>query len=112
MVGRRHPGAPLHHELVFANHVHELNASEDGLRRSKRFETQHRLGDAFDRAMILLDDVVEVFNQPNGDGCFLRRLVGCALVHRHLDWRNSLVLSGVAARQTESISRASKSACF
>ena len=40
------------------NHVHELNASEDGLRRSKRFGTQHRLGDAFDRAMILLDDVL------------------------------------------------------
>jgi hypothetical protein len=65
LVGKRHPGATLHHELAFANHMHQLNARNDGLGRSKRFETRHRPADSFDRAMILLDDIVEIFNLPD-----------------------------------------------
>ncbi|KRB87027.1 hypothetical protein ASE07_20710 [Noviherbaspirillum sp. Root189] len=50
-----------------SNHMHQLNAGDDGLGGSKRFETQHHPGDSFDRAMILLDDIVEVFNLPDRD---------------------------------------------
>jgi hypothetical protein len=46
------------HELAFANQVHELDASQDRLRRPKRFEAEHRPGKAFDCAVILLHDVV------------------------------------------------------
>jgi hypothetical protein len=60
-------------------------------RRSKRFETEHRPRDTFDRTMILLDHVIEVFDLPNRDRdfAFLVQLhqcclVGAALVHRYL----------------------------
>jgi hypothetical protein len=60
-------------------------------RRSKRFEAQHRPRDTFDRAVILLDNVVEIFDLPNRDRYFAflvqllhRCLVGAALVHRYL----------------------------
>jgi hypothetical protein len=59
-------------------------------RRSKRSETEPRPRDAFDRAVILLDNVVEVFDLPNVDRYFAflvqllqRCLVGAALVHRY-----------------------------
>ena len=55
------------------------------------FEAEHRARNAFDRAVILLDNVVEVFDLPNRnwDIAFLvqllqRCLVGAALVHRYL----------------------------
>ena len=60
-------------------------------RRSKRFEAEHWPRDAFDRAVILLDNVVEIFDLPNRDRYFAflvqllqRCLVGAALVHRYL----------------------------
>jgi hypothetical protein len=78
------------HELTFANHVHQFDASQGGLRCLKRLETQHRPGERFDRAMVLLHDIVEVVDLPDRDRNFpfriqlLKcRLVGAALVHRH-----------------------------
>jgi len=32
LVGKRHLGAALHHELTFSNHVHQFNAGQDALR--------------------------------------------------------------------------------
>jgi hypothetical protein len=58
LVGQRH-AFTLQHELAFANHMHQFDAGQDRARRSKRFETEHRPRDAFDRAVILLDNVVE-----------------------------------------------------
>ena len=77
-------------ELSLANHVHELDPGQDLGGRSKGFETEHGSGDAFDGAVILLDDIVEVFDLTNlhrnflvfddlVDGCF----IGAALVHGH-----------------------------
>jgi hypothetical protein len=53
-----------------ANQVHELDASQDRLRRPKRFEAEHRPGKAFDCAVILLHDVVKVFDLPDRDRDF------------------------------------------
>ena len=57
----------------------------------ERFEVEHRPGNPFDGAMILLDDVVEVFTLAHQDWYVApgvdridRRLVGAALVHRDL----------------------------
>src|SRR5450830_1132655 len=32
LIGKRHLGAALHHELTFSNHVHQFNAGQDALR--------------------------------------------------------------------------------
>jgi hypothetical protein len=60
-------------------------------RRSKRFVAEHRPRDAFDRAVIMFDKVVEVFHLPNRDRHFAlliqmpqRCLIGAAFVHRYL----------------------------
>jgi hypothetical protein len=57
LVGKRHAIAARHDALPFANHVPELDAGQNTLRRSKRLETEHRAGDAFDGTMVLLDNV-------------------------------------------------------
>jgi hypothetical protein len=46
-VGRNH--------LTFLNHVHELDALQGDAGRAKGVEAQHRSGEPFDSAMILLD---------------------------------------------------------
>jgi hypothetical protein len=73
LVGQRH-AFTLQHELAFANHMHQFDAGQDRARRSKRFETEHRPRDTFDRAVILLDNVVEIFDLPNRDWNFTSRL--------------------------------------
>ena len=90
LVGHRHAVAAFDHELAFANHVHEFDASQDGLRRPERFKPKHRPGDALDGTMILLDDIVEILDLPDLDRdvslriqLVERSLVGAALVHRH-----------------------------
>jgi hypothetical protein len=47
-------------KLAFANQMHQFDAGQNRARRSKRFETEHRPRDTFDRAVILLDNVVEM----------------------------------------------------
>ena len=62
--------------------MHQFDAGHDRARRSKRFETGHGPRDAFDRAVILLDNVVEVFDPPNRDRyvAFLVQLLQSCLV--------------------------------
>jgi hypothetical protein len=78
----------------------QFDAGQNHARRSKRFETKHRPRDPFDRAVILLDDVIEIFDLPNCDRHFAvlvqllqRCLVGPALIHRYLV-RHSVVPHG------------------
>ncbi len=90
LVGKRH-AFTLQRELALSNHMHQFNAGQDRARCSKRFETEYRPRDAFDRTVILLANVVEIFDLPNCDRhCAIlvqlnqRCLVGAALVHRYL----------------------------
>ena len=54
----------------------EFDAAKDRGRPSERFEAGHRPHDAFDRAVILLDNVAEIVDLPNRDryGAFRVRL--------------------------------------
>jgi hypothetical protein len=75
LVGKRHPGIPFHHYLTFANHVPQLDASQDIFGRLERLESEHRFRDTFDGQMILIDDVIEVF-----DLTYVRGMVGRMIV--------------------------------
>ena len=48
----------LHHQLLFLDHVHELNSHQRVLGCVERFEPQHGTGDALDRSMVLFHDIV------------------------------------------------------
>ncbi len=48
--------------IALLEHVHHLDPRQYSLHSLKRFEPQHRSGDAFDRAMVLFDDVVEILD--------------------------------------------------
>jgi hypothetical protein len=68
LVGERHFIGAVDCELAPADHVHELDVSEHATGAAERFEVEHRPSHALDGAMILLDDVVEVFNLAYLDG--------------------------------------------
>jgi hypothetical protein len=55
-------------ELPFAQHVHQLNAGEGGLRGVERLESSHRPGHAFYGAMVLLHNVIEILDLADLDG--------------------------------------------
>ena len=74
LVGKRHAGAAFHHELVFANNVHEFAPCQDCLRRVKRLEAEHRPDDAIDGTVIPPHEIVEVFDWPDFDREFSLRL--------------------------------------
>jgi len=76
LVAKQHTFA-RQHELVFANHMHQFDAGQDCAYRSERLETEHRPRDAFDRAMILLDNVLEIFDLPIVIG-IARSLLTCS----------------------------------
>jgi len=63
LVGKRHTFA-RQHELAFANHMHQFDAGQNRAGRSERLEAEHRPRDEFDRAVILRDNVVEIFDLP------------------------------------------------
>jgi hypothetical protein len=44
-------------KLPFAQHVHQFDANQGGLRRVKRFEPEHGTGDPLYSAMVLFHDV-------------------------------------------------------
>jgi hypothetical protein len=46
--------------LPLANHVHDFNAGKNDARPSEILKAHHRLDDAFDGAVILLDDIIQV----------------------------------------------------
>ena len=45
-------------QLAFTDHVYQLDASQGGLCGLKRLEPEHGAGDALDRAMALLHDII------------------------------------------------------
>lgn len=52
-------------ELTFSNTMHQLNASERDRGVPEQFEAEHDIGPGLDVAMILLDQVVEIFRAPD-----------------------------------------------
>ena len=56
-------------ELPFADHVHRQSARDEGASAAKCLEPQHGSHDAFDHPVVLLDDVVEVFDLAHLDVC-------------------------------------------
>jgi hypothetical protein len=88
MVGKRHPGIPFHHYLTFANHVPQLDASQNIFGRLERLESEHRFRDTFDGQMMLLDDVIEVFDLMNFRGMDGRMTVGYALTNEDRNFLN------------------------
>jgi hypothetical protein len=57
--------SPVVAHLPFADHVHDFDAAENDGRAAEVLEALYRACDALDRAMVLLDNVVEVFALPN-----------------------------------------------
>ena len=47
-------------KLAFANHIHGFDAGNDDASTAKGFESKQGPRDAFNRAMVLLDDIVQV----------------------------------------------------
>ena len=48
--------------FTFVYHVHQFDIRQHIAGRAKGFKVEHRSGHAFDGTMILLDDVVEIFD--------------------------------------------------
>src|ERR1019366_2061054 len=59
--------SPVVAHLPFADHVHKLDATQNDPRTTEVLEALYRARDAFDRAMVLLDNVVEVFALSDHD---------------------------------------------
>ena len=53
--------------LFFSKHMVQLNSSQGRICRMKGFEALHRLGNFFNKPMILLHNIIEVFNLANRD---------------------------------------------
>lgn len=53
--------------LTFADHVHDFDAGQDDARTSEIIEPHHRFDNAFDSAMVLLNNVVQAFVLPHLD---------------------------------------------
>ena len=49
-------------QLAFLQHMRELDAGQRALGRVKRFEAEHGTGDPLHAAMILFDDVIQIFH--------------------------------------------------
>ena len=73
LVGKRHAGAAFPHEMAFANNVHEFASCQDSLRRAKRLEAAHRPDYALNGTVILLHEIVEVFDLRDFDWEFSLR---------------------------------------
>jgi len=78
-------------QLALSDHVHQFDSGEGYSGGPEGFKTEHRSSLSFDGSVILLDDVVEVFdlahlNASPGLGVVTldRRRVGTALVDRNL----------------------------
>ena len=66
--------SPVVAHLPFADHVHKLDATQNDSRTTKVLEALYRARDALDRAMVLLDNVVEDLH------CRITTLVPCFLL--------------------------------
>jgi hypothetical protein len=56
------------------NGVHDFNAGNRTPGGPKGFEAEHRPREPFHGAMVLLDDIIEVFTAPNDNGRLVRAL--------------------------------------
>jgi hypothetical protein len=68
--------------LAFLDHVHEFDTLQCCFGRPKGFETEHRPYNPFDRSMILLDQIVQVFDLSYLDliaGFLLECFDGCGI---------------------------------
>lgn len=90
--------------MHFVYHVDQLDASQERLCPTKRFESQHQFYPAFNATMILLNNVIQVFTLPDGDGFFIRfsgieygqcRGVGATFSDGN-DFRFNVIANGVA----------------
>ena len=54
--------------LAFLNHVHQLDATQSAAGRVEGFEAEHRPDDPFYGPVILLDEIVQVFDLADFDG--------------------------------------------
>ena len=54
-------------ESSFANRVHDFNPGNHTPSRPKRREAQQRFDRAFDRAMMLLHNIIEILTWANAD---------------------------------------------
>jgi hypothetical protein len=63
-------------QLPFANGMHDFNPRDHTARCPKRFEAEHGMRDAFDRSMVLLHEVVEIFGVANDDGRLVDLVIG------------------------------------
>jgi hypothetical protein len=53
---------------LFAHHVDHLDPAQDHSRGHHRLEPEHRSNPAFDRAMVLLNPVIQVSTLSNANG--------------------------------------------
>jgi hypothetical protein len=67
LVGGRARLLPIVDQLPFLDHVHQLDPRQSALCSPKRFEPQHGPGDPFDGAMVLFDDIIEIFHLADDD---------------------------------------------
>lgn len=67
LVGERNCIGAVDCELALADHVNQFNAGQYGAGRPEQFEVEHGLGHPLDGAMVLLDDVVQVFYLTHKD---------------------------------------------
>ena len=79
----------------------EFNAGQDIFSCAKRVKAEHRARHAFDGAMVLFDEVIEVLDLRHDDGYFLisddlidRRFIGAALLRRDF-FRHAIILHGL-----------------
>ena len=66
--GRASPFGAFH--LPLADHMHDFNARKDDARAPEIIEAHHRPDDAFDGAVVLLGNIVQVLALPDRDRRF------------------------------------------
>ena len=57
----------FHIKLILADHMCDFNARKRSAGGLERLECLYRAGHLLDEAVILLDNVIEIFGPPNGD---------------------------------------------
>jgi hypothetical protein len=53
--------------LAFLDHVHQSDATQSTAGRVEGFEAEHRPDDPFDGPVVLLDEIVQVFDRNRSD---------------------------------------------
>src|SRR5450830_714809 len=79
--------------VVLWVHVHKFNAGQNISGSTKRLESKHRTCHTLDRTMVLLNNVIEIFDLPYNnaqslvfDDLINRCFICTALIHGDLSW--------------------------